>query len=96
MIVTFLYYRKVLRTSYNINTLHRNLHKANFAHEQRRRLKNVLISANVINVCFCSFGFYFKNSFIETDASLPERAAQATVPLHPAKSPPANIFVSDV
>ena len=79
-----------------INNLHRNLHKANFAHEQKRGLKDVLISANVINVRFCSFRFYFKNSFIESAASLPARAAQATVPLHPAKSPPANIFVSDV
>ena len=53
----FLYYRKVLQTSYNINTLHRNLHKANFAHEQRRGLKNVLISNNVINVRFCSLNY---------------------------------------
>lgn len=37
-----------------INNLHRNLHKANFALEQRRGPKNVLISDNVINVHFCS------------------------------------------
>ena len=35
-------------------TLHRNLHKANVAREQRRGLKNFLISANLINVHFCS------------------------------------------
>ena len=75
-----------------INNLHRNLHKANVVHEQKR----ILISANVINVRFCSFRFYFKNSFIESAAFLPDRAAQATVPLHPAKSPPANIFGFDV
>lgn len=49
-----LYYRKVPRTSYNINTLHRNLHKANFTYEQKRGLKKALISDNVINVHFCS------------------------------------------
>ena len=59
----FLYYKKVLRTSYNINTLHRNLHKANFAREQRRGLKNVLISDNVINVRFCSI----KKTIIKKD-----------------------------
>ena len=58
----FLYYRKVLRTSYNINTLHRNLHKANFAHEQRRGLKNVLVSDNVSNVRFCSYSKISLNS----------------------------------
>ena len=56
-VISFLYYRKVLRTSYNINTLHRNLHEANFAHEQRLGLKNVLISDNVSNVRFCSLAW---------------------------------------
>ena len=56
-VISFLYYRKVLRTSYNINTLHRNLHKANFTREQRRGLKNVLISDNVSNVRFCSLAW---------------------------------------
>ena len=78
------------------NNLHRNLHKANFVYEQRCGLKNVLINAKVINVRFCSFRFYFKNSFIDSAASLPERAAHATVPLHPAKSPPANILEFEV
>ena len=31
---------------------------ANFAHEQRRGLQNVLISTKVINVRFCSLFFY--------------------------------------
>lgn len=45
---------KVFRIFYNINILNRNLYKAHFMYEQRRGLKNLLISANVINVHFCS------------------------------------------
>jgi len=36
--------------------------------------------------------FYFRYSIIEYAASLPERAAHATVPFAPAISPPAKIF----
>lgn len=57
-----LYNRKILLYKFN------NAQKfafSNFARELRRELQNVLISAKVINVCFCSD--HFLNNILKID-----------------------------
>ena len=58
--------------------------------------KRIYTNENLKSAFNCRLFYFSKYSIIAFAASLPERAAQATVPLQPAISPPAKILGFEV